>query len=161
MKPLILILTAGIFGLFAPVAKACFCIMPQIPEAVERAHFIFVGEVKEIITPVTKDENAPPPGRFHIIKFKVEKSWKGAGFFSEVSILSAHGEGTCAFPPVHKGEKYLVFADPYYFNGIMKKGWSIITSCNRTQHLEDAATDLKMLGPATLPSLDINKRRKR
>lgn len=148
-------------GFFAPAAKACFCIMPEVPPAVEQASAVFVGEVSEIIEPVSKNDKAST-GHFYVIKFKVVKSWKGVTFFREISVLSAQGAGECfAYPAVHKGEKYLVFADPYYSNGVLLKEWSIITSCNRTKLLSNAAEDLKRLGNPNAPSLDFRKRRKR
>lgn len=135
--------------------------MPEVPKAVEQASAVFIGEVSEIIEPVSKDKKAPT-GHFYVIKFKVEKSWKGVTFFREISVLSAHGADECfAYPAVHKGEKYLVFADPYYSNGVLLKPWSIITSCNRTKLLADAAEDLKKLGSPNMPSMDFRRRRKR
>jgi hypothetical protein len=155
-------LIVGMFGVFAPsTSNACFCIMPEVPQAVKQANAVFVGEVSGITDPLTKDDKAPPPGRFYIIKFKVEKSWKGVAFFPEVSVLSAQGGDECfAYPAVHKGEKYLVFADPFYLNGVLQKRWSIITACNRTKLLGNAVEDLKRLGPVNVPSLDFRRRRK-
>jgi len=143
------------------VEGARFCILPEVPEAVERARAVFVGEVSEIIEPLTKDKKAPPPDRFYIIKFKVLQSWKGTTFFSEFSVLSAQGGHECfAYPAVKKGEKYLVFADPLYVDGIRQEGWSLITTCNRTKALSIAADDLKRLGPANRPHFDFRRSRK-
>ena len=124
----------GVFTLSPPATLACFCLTPDVPEAFDRASAVFVGEVMEIIEPRTSDEKAPLPGRFFIIKFKVEKSWKGVAFASrEISVLSAQGRHGCfAYPPVSKGGRYLVYADPAYGDGDGGKGWSVITICNRT-----------------------------
>ncbi len=122
------------FGLSAPTTHACFCLKPGVPGAFDKAKAVFVGEVAEIIEPRTSDEKAPLPGRFFTIKFKIEKSWKGVALAArEISVLSAQGHYGCfAFPPVNKGERYLVYADPAHSNGAEDKGWSIITDCNRT-----------------------------
>jgi len=127
-------LLAGLFlttmALFAPSTYACFCVRSEVPEALEFASAVFLGEVVEITEPRTTDETAPLPRRFFTIKFKVERSWKGVAFGSqEISVLSAQGRYGCfAYPPVSKGQKYLVYADAA--DGA--PGWSIITICNRT-----------------------------
>lgn len=145
----------------APTSKACYCSVPSVPKAVSRAGAVFVGEVTEIIEPRTSDDKAPPPGRFYTIKFKVEKSWKGVAS-SDVAVLSAQGRYGClAYPPVSKGEKYLVFADPFYFNGAFQKDWLIITTCNRTKLLANASEDVKRLDGIKNPSFNPYFRRRR
>jgi len=127
-------LIVGIFALSATTTLACSCAMPDVPEALNRANAVFIGEVAEIIEPLTSDEKALPPGRFFTIKFKVEKSWKGVAIASrEISVLSAQGRYGCfAYPPVSKGERYLVYAEPAYVDGGSSEDWSIITNCTRT-----------------------------
>src|SRR5436853_3403955 len=113
-------------------SHACSCLIPDVPEAVKQSSAVFVGEVVDIVAPKTSDEKAPLPGRFFTIKFKVEKSWKGAAF-GEVDVLSAQGRYGCfAFPPVSKGEKYLVYAEQAYDERALQKNWLFINSCNRT-----------------------------
>jgi hypothetical protein len=130
----------GMITLFASSTFACFCLIPDVPKAVERASAVFVGEVVDIAEPSTSDEHAPLPGKFFVIKFKVQKSWKGVTS-SEVEILSAQGKYGCfAFPPVRKGEKYLVYADEAYHDGGSPKGWLIITTCNRTAPIPESGT---------------------
>jgi hypothetical protein len=115
---------------FVPCAYGCSCISPEVPESFNRAKAVFVGGVVDIVEPKTTDETAPLPGRFFTIKFKVQRSWKGIAFGTEeFSILSAQSHYGCfAFPPVSKGETYLVYADPAYH----AEDWGIITACNRT-----------------------------
>lgn len=133
MKRIILAtLIIAIVAISARNSYACWCSIPSVPEAVERADAVFVGEVADVIPPRTSDPDAPLPGRFFTIKFKIEKSWKGVDS-DEIDVLSAQGNYSCfAFPPVYKGEKYLVYADPVYHDGSYQKGWHFISVCNRT-----------------------------
>ena len=144
---------------------ACWCGIPDVQKALDKSGAVFVGQVVDIVPPGTSDQRAPLPGRFYIIKFKVEKSWKGADV-DEINILSGQGKYACFdYPPVSKGEKYLVYADKSY-----NKDWLVITACNRTALIpkpeariddpfrewdfnrKDASHDLKMLERISKPS---------
>jgi uncharacterized Ntn-hydrolase superfamily protein len=150
-------------------------LIPDVPKAVERASAVFVGEVTDIVAPTTSDEKSPLPGRFFTIKFKVQKSWKGVTS-DEINILSAQGEYGCfAFPPVTKGEKYLVYADEAYNDGTSQKDWLIITTCNRTALIpkpearivnrfrtpgfnrKDGSEDLKELEQMSKPTFNVER----
>lgn len=124
------VVALGTALLFAPAAQACYCGKAEVPKALNAASAVFLGEVIDITEPRTTEETAPLPGRFFTIRFKVEKSWKGIAFGStEIDVLSAQGRYGCfAFPPVKKGERYLVYADSTSGD----KGWVIITNCTRT-----------------------------
>lgn len=129
------------------------CLVPEVPQAFDRAKAVFVGQVVEIVEPTTWDENAPLRDRFFIVRFKVERSWKGADFASEIDVLSDQGRGCFADrvkaidevfhswpgcrlgPTVKKGEKYLVYADPAFENGGELEGFIIMDSCSRTARL--------------------------
>ncbi len=118
-------------------------------EALDYASNVFLGEVIDIVEPPTSAETAPLPGRFFTLKFKVVRSWKGVAFGSrEISVLSAQGRYGCfAYPPVRKGERYLVYADPASGG----KDWSIITNCNRTTVVGIGIAPLKL---ANLGAID-------
>lgn len=111
-------------------ANACFCVTPEVSEAYKNANAVFLGEVVEIIEPKNSNEKAAISDRFFTIKFKIERSWKGVPFAaSEFVVLSAQGHYGCfAFPPVKRGEQYLVYADPTSDSG----NWSVVTNCNRS-----------------------------
>ena len=163
MKRLLLTnLALGCLMVIPSHANACFCIIPEVPDALKRAKAVFLGEVVDIIEPKTTDENAPLPGRFFTIKFKIQRSWKGvvAGT-REFSILSANGRYGCfAFPPVAKGETYLVYADPVY----RAENWGIITFCTRTTAVR-IGSNPKLLNPdaidpyADMKQLDVITKR--
>ena len=92
------ILLFSLLGIPGPTNAACFCIIPEVPEAFAQADAVFVGEVIEIVEPKASDEKAPLTDRFYTIRFKVTKTFKGAAF-AERSILSAQWKFGCfAYP---------------------------------------------------------------
>jgi hypothetical protein len=137
LRPAILVTVAiCLLAPFATTSYACFCLVPDVPQALENAQAVFVGEVVDIVEPRTSDEDAPLPGRFFTIKFKVEKSWKGVPFgATEFELLSGQGKSGCFdFPPVRKGERYLVYAGQAK---AIEKDWIILAGCgNRTSLIE-------------------------
>jgi hypothetical protein len=135
MMQTILLALVITWNAFPASSQPCFCVMPEVPEAFEQAKAVFVGEVIEIIEPITVDEKAASPDRFYVVRFKVEKSWKGAFLSSEIDVLSDQGGGSFAFPKVAKGERYLVYAEPAFESGSESRRFLIITNCNRTAML--------------------------
>jgi len=131
MKRLLLTIFAlGCLGASASPTYACSWVTPEVPEAFKQANAVFLGEVVDIVEPKTSNESAPIADRFFTIKFKIQRSWKGINFGRrEFNVLSAQGRYGCfAFPPVSKGERYLVYADP----GSEAGNWSFITIISRT-----------------------------
>jgi hypothetical protein len=121
-------------GMFASPAYSCYCGAPRVSRAFKKAAAVFVGEVTEIIPPSNRTSDASPMDRLFKIKFKVGQFWKGVST-REVVVLSAQGENCLAYPAVSKGEKYLVYADPFYDQGVYSKDLITITYCNRTARL--------------------------
>lgn len=150
-----LILTAvlvGIFAWFAPGSYACYCVMPEVPQAFDKAQTVFIGEVTEIVKPRTDDSKAPPADRLYIVRFKVEKSWKGAGFqdatVPEITVLSDQGRAGCfSWGSFLEGRKYLVYAEE-----TKGKNLAVLFSCNRTASLADASADVTELEKMSKPS---------
>lgn len=168
MQPILLAFVIA-FSLNPASSSPCYCIKPEVPEAFARAQAVFVGEVLEIAEPTTSDENARLQDRVHTVRFKIEKSWKGAHFAPEIEVLADQGRGCLA--TVTKGEKYLVYADPVFKNGAELGDFIIMDSCSRTAKLppsdqqleqrftkwglepEDGAADLRKLDAViTMPS---------
>jgi hypothetical protein len=117
----------------------CFCEVPEVAQAFEQAKAVFVGEVMEIVAPGTSDENSALPNQLYVVRFKVEKSWKGVPFGSEIDVLSDLGRGCFFHPKVEAGKRYLVYADPDFDNGGESRGLMIITNCNRTARVTVSA----------------------
>lgn len=151
----------------ATAAQACWCFAGDVPESFKRANAVFLGEVTDITEPKTTDRDAPLPGWFYTITFAVEKSWKGVSPTARtVTVLSAQGHYGCfAYPPVQKGERYLVYADAPYHDGTQDRAWNIITICTRTARIEftlrkrdfDPFEDMKILNAITaLPSFKLD-----
>jgi hypothetical protein len=156
MKQLVFtILVLGCLSACASRTYACFCVTPEVPEALKHANAVFLGEVIEIVEPKTSSEGASIQDRFFTIKFKIEKSWKGVPFGTrEFNILAAQGRYGCfAFPPMNKGERYLVYADPAYG----AEHWSVVTICNRTTIVRFASNP-RLLNPEAIdPFWDIKQ----
>lgn len=126
--------------------SSCYCVTPEVPEAFERAKAVFVGEVIDVIEPTASDEKAPLQDRLYVVRFKVEKSWKGAFFISEIDVLTGQGRDCFAYPKVTEGERHLVYADAVFEDG-GQYGRVIITSCNRTAKLGAAVDQSKQRRP--------------
>ena len=133
------------FMIFAPEGYACSCVKNEVRQAYDEAKAVFIGKVTEIVQPRTDDQNADLNERLFVIKFKVERSWKGAAFLdttiAEITILSDQGRSGCfSWGPFLEGKKYLVYA-------IQTDGenLAVLFSCNRTTSLANAADDLRVL----------------
>lgn len=72
LVPGILIVSLLTFG--SAQADACFCVIPEVPQAVESAEAVFAGFVTDIIEPRTSDPKAPLTDRLHQVKFKIGTS---------------------------------------------------------------------------------------
>ena len=166
------ILALGCLGSSASPAYACFCVTPEVPEAFKQAKAVFLGEVVDIIEPKNSSESAPIADRFFTIRFKIHRSWKGIAVGTrEFNVLSAQGRYGCfAFPPVSKGERYLVYSDP----GSNAGNWSYITICSRTSVVRfgsgprllnsdaiDPYEDIKQLDAITKRTFSFNAARPR
>ncbi len=154
--------TAGLLAVFAVCAiksYACFCVKAEVPEAYDEAKAVFIGEVTKIVTPRSDDPTALLAERLFTIKFKVEKSWKGAGFLDtaipEISVLSDQGRSGCfSWGPFLEGRKYLVYA--IQTEG---KNLAVLFSCNRTASLADASADLRELRALQNPFFKFERKR--
>src|ERR1044071_8859635 len=120
-----------------------------VEDAYERARAVFIGKVVKIEPFIT--ELDADGSRFDKVTFKVEYSWKGAGFqefglpefvvLLEVSELSKLGIEP-SFPTVSFSENktYLVFAEER-----PDKKNLVVGFLSRTKPLWDASEDLKEL----------------
>ena len=137
-----------LFSLSARNGYACFCITPEALQAFRAASAVFVGEVTEIIEPISNNPKAPLADRLYTIRFKVEKSWKGTAA-EEIVVLSNQGRGGCfSWGPFLKGNKYLVYAERRTPSGTRIRNLAVLFSCNRTSLLKNADEDLKALDTA-------------
>ena len=72
---------------------------------------------------------------FYVVMFRVEKSWKGTQFISSFEVLSDQGRHVLRYPEVKVGERYLVYADPFFGDETKIATHSIVRSCSRTAKL--------------------------
>ena len=127
----------------AKAASACKCVSPeagksaerQILEARKQSKAVFVGKVREIITPAE-------PSSISVI-FQVQTGWKGIK--SEAVMILTGREDSCGYP-FQLGAVYLVYA---YQSSITHLGTS---TCGRTQPFQSDIIDLKFLGKPKFPA---------
>jgi hypothetical protein len=129
----------------------CFVVAPDVPQAFDKARAVFIGEVVEITKLLTSEPDAPLADRFHRVTFKVEYSWKGAGFREfgapEIVVLSNQGMGGSCFSwgSFSEGRKYLVYAEETAEKDL------VVQVGNRTAYLGNASEDLKELEKMSHP----------
>jgi hypothetical protein len=127
------LLALGFVACAAGAAFACSCDDPPLETKFKDAGAVFVGEAVEL-TKVRVNFYE------YSVRFKVEKSWKGAPG-PEIEVFAAYDlPGMCNDLPLSPGEKYLVYAD------IDKDGCLYITrDCGPTANLRYAAEEAEQL----------------
>jgi hypothetical protein len=127
------IILLSLLILDASVSYACECGSKGSPrKELWKARSVFVGEVVEIKRGVH--------GEPTLIKFKVERYWKGVK--EEFITISSLG-GLCGFN-FSENERWLIYAYAY--------GSGLQTDiCQRTTKIMSATEDLKALGKAKVP----------
>ncbi len=151
----------SIFSVSAAASEwSCFKVIPDFPRAFETSKAVFIGEVIKIVEPSDSSPDAPLRKRLHEVTFKVEYSWKGAGFqevgLPNLTVLSSQARASSCFTSIsfEIGQKYLVYAGETPGKELMLfprvidltvEGASILTPGTRTMLLEDASDDLKKL----------------
>lgn len=139
---------------------SCSNVIPDFPKAFETSKAVFIGEVTKIDEPSDSSYGAPLRKQLHTITFKVEYSWKGAGFqevgLSNLMVLSPPARSNSCFTAIsfEVGQKYLVYAGEtsekelivYPRRVRQTLGKELLApSGTRTMLLENAADDLKKL----------------
>lgn len=124
VRCVVLLLGATVFS--APPAYACECLPSRNPrEELKVSKAVFVGEVLEVGV----------GGSDELVKFRVERTWKGA---REEFIVISSGRGLCS-KFFKAGEKWLVYA-------LEESGELMTDTCMRTKRLAEAGADIKALG---------------
>ena len=121
------------------IAFACECIEPKEPaQALNESKTVFSGKVAKI--------DLQPENYVKIVKFNVERTWKGISTTTVSAVTGADG-GSCGFP-FEEGKEYLVYSYDSY--GSTKS--LIASSCSRTALLSEAQNDLIVLGSGNVPT---------
>ncbi len=130
---------------------------PDVSGSFDRASAVFIGEVTEIKKPISSDPSAPLTDQLHKVSFKVEYSWKGAGFqeFGTLSLVVLSDQGinddclrNCycfSWGSFREGSKYLVFAEETAEKDL------VVWSYSQTSPLVKASEDLKELQKMSSP----------
>ena len=152
MKHLMLATVLAGMSVISPINNlTCFVVAPDVPEAFDNARAVFVGEVVRITKPLTSEPPAPLVDRLYRITFKVEYSWKGAGFreigATDLVVLSNQGMGGSCFSwgSFIENRKYLVYAEETEERNL------IVELGSRTAPLSKATQDLKKLEQMSHP----------
>jgi hypothetical protein len=124
----------------------------SVSEELRHSTVVFKGKaVAEEYRPiVTPEPGSPEGGELLVVKFSVERWWKGSGeeeVFLVYRVSRWPGGHTKSFGESFNfsvGEEYLVYA----FGDVDNL---TTTGCERTTKLERAAEDLKALGEGRLP----------
>ncbi len=152
-KQVVLLLAIILLVLQSDAAPVSRCFKQQsISDELKNSTAVFSGQViAEEYRPVnSKEDHLPEGGEALVIRFAVERWWKGSG--EEEVILYT---GVTRYPNGYTrmfaedftfrvGEKYLVYADSSE-DGLKTNG------CRRTAEIEKAEEDLGELGEGKLP----------
>jgi hypothetical protein len=148
-----ILLALALILLSAEAVSACVCARtPSVIEARHNALAVFSGRViaDEYVEGALYPDGRPA-GAELTVRFQVERWWKGS-FAPEVVLftgeyraddLSSISESTCAYQ-FQVGRRYLVYAD--FFFGRLRAAY-----CSRTDNLEQAGEDLRILGRGRRP----------
>jgi hypothetical protein len=145
MSHLILVLVLALWPVSRPEFIVCMDTKPSFAMAYELSRVVFVGEVVKIDKPLTSDKTAPLTDRLYKVTFRVEFSWKGAGFreigLFDFVVLSDQGQVSDCFRwgRFEEGENYLVYAEETPDKHL------VVQLGNRTTLLSKASADLKEL----------------
>jgi hypothetical protein len=152
MKHLLLATVLAGVSIFSPMANiTCVVVTPDVPHAFDKARAVFIGEVVKITEPLTSKPDAPLAERFYRVTFKVDYSWKGAGFrefgVTELVVLSNQviGDSCFSWGAFSEGRKYLVYAQETPEKNL------IVELGNRTALLAKASDDLRELEKMSHP----------
>ena len=113
-----------------PLTAPSSCLIPEVAQGFEQAKAVFIGEVEEIIPPRSDNADGEFFDRAHIVKFKIERSWKGTPFGS-VTVWAIQGDKIFALPRFSKGERYLVYAEAVMAKEVATDQL-LVNACNRT-----------------------------
>ena len=116
-------------SVFSESAYACMCRPPKNPYRSSKA--VFFGELVEIVQDL---------GSTRVVKFKVEKYWKGIKGES-ITVITT-GVVPCGYN-FRVGEKYLIYAG--------RENGQLETAPCRILHVDAAEDDLRMLGRGKAP----------
>ena len=124
---------------FAARATPCICAATSLREELKKADAVFVGEAVSF-----RSSGSGDPMLSSVARIQVSRYWKGTERPEQIDILTDGSNGSDCGPVLAKGT-YLVYA--------YKKGqWLATWACTRTRRIEEAAEDLKMLGPGHPPT---------
>jgi hypothetical protein len=129
-------LVAFLLCLFAREAGACSCREQTVREKFRSSDAVFVGKVIEL-TPVEPTKDFPIA--MYLVKFEVERSWKGARGRVVTAVADFDQPGFCGDLKLAAGGSYLIYAP-------REKGrLRVLTDCGPNMHVGYAGEEMKRL----------------
>lgn len=135
MKRIVLVMLMFVVAAMnADVTSACSCSGIRQRKAFRKAEAVFIGQALSYIdNPNVKEDG------YLVVRFKVEKSWKGAKN-QEIIVASEFGHPElCNGFHIEEGKRYLIYA--------YREGKTLVarTTCDRSTPAQYAAEDVKSL----------------
>jgi hypothetical protein len=121
----------------APIAFSCSCADPSQREKFREANTVLLGEVTEIRESKETDKNFSTYP--FLVRFKVERQWKGAKKQEFVALADYDNPGMCGDLDLKVGERFLIYA--YREKGRLL----IVTDCGPNRRAEYAEEEIEKL----------------
>ena len=128
------IFIVGFLSMCESASGVGYCVVPGVPEAVDRAEALFSGKIVDLVK-IRSNSSPPSSSAEYIVKFEIEHWWKGTES-RELRVLWRPEIFGCAYFPVGEiGERYLVFAESPRSEIVEKDRLLEITVLNRTSKI--------------------------
>jgi hypothetical protein len=120
-------------------ARACSCMSQTPADALAQAAAVFEGRVREV-APAQPEGEMPRQLR---VRLQVVRSFKGSGTAEELVVTTAADSAACGYG-FELDRSYLVYA-------LAQRDGLDVSLCGRTQPIEEADEDLRLLGIGATP----------
>ena len=131
------LLVGFLVTLSAPEVFACSCASFSVREKFRHSDVVFLGKVVEM-TPFEPTKDFPLA--IHLVRFEVEKSWKGDVGREVTAVADIDIPVMCGDLNLAVGESYLIYAP-------REKGrLRVLTDCGPNLNAKHAGREMKQLG---------------
>ena len=128
----------GFYFFCEPAGHAGFCIVPDVPDAIDRAEAVFSGRIVDI---VAAQKNSGSPSEY-VVKFEVQEWWKGNPLRESRVLWRTEMFGCSYYRVGEVGERYLVYADPPKSELGRREKLLEVTIFNRTSMLDPSPQEV-------------------
>jgi hypothetical protein len=139
-----------ILGANVVFASRCLALR-NVSDELKGSVAVFSGQaVAAEFQPIAAQAGWPEGGEVLVVRFSVERWWKGAGT-SEIVIYTGEGRLPDGFQRVFAHDFTFEVAEKYLVYAFDNEGQLGASKCGRTAKLADAAEDVTELGEGNLP----------